>query len=275
MEVLSEHAAERLATTLQFPRDAVLGFLGEPNEARPYVLTVEVLDAVRPGQLGINSWLPDEVVNTYVLRLKQVHAAAVQRDDVVFLGASSFQAVEPGEAAIEGAPADFSTRFMDVQDTRGELRAASFDELRGKTVYAPLCILPDGGRHWALLVFHVPRHVGAAGARVEYLDSCRKAQLPQRVRDIVTLFRMAMHPSAVHVDNRQDAPQQQNGSDCGPFVCAVLRAHFLGLELGSVSQQDMEYWRAHVGNEVLAYVSNAGAGAAAGAAAAAGEVVAL
>ena len=45
-----------------------------------------------------------------------------------------------------------------------------------------------------------------------------------------------------------DLPRQQNGVDCGPFVCAFAECYFRGVRPSSAvfSQRDMQYWRRRV-----------------------------
>jgi sentrin-specific protease 8 len=74
---------------------------------------------------------------------------------------------------------------------------------------------PEGGSHWSLLL------VSAIDGVAFHYDSLGGANYKEARDATDKLSRILGQPLRFH--NIEDCPQQENGSDCGVFVCILMR----------------------------------------------------
>ena len=162
------------------------------------LLTHEDVDTLRH-----NDWLTDNVISFWEEYLEhEVLAQAKHRDThVVLLRPSmSFLLVQTADpVTLKDALPNFdraSHVFLPITDNHDVTRA-------------------EGGSHWSLLLVSV--HDGVA-FHYDSLASANQADARRVTSKLSTLLgqRLAFH-------DLQDTPQQENGSDCGVFVCAIMK----------------------------------------------------
>lgn len=182
---------------------------------KPYLSYYDTCLTVEDVKMLKHDWLTDNNIAFWEEYLEREVLARYPQAHIVLLRPSMTFILmkQPDARAVRGALPDFSNVthvFLPINDNRNVSVA-------------------EGGTHWSLLLVSV-----IDGLAFHY-DSLGTSNIDEAAS--------ATHKFAVILDrplrfiHLQDSPQQQNGSDCGVFVCLLMR-HLLIKRLLSVNAHE-------------------------------------
>lgn len=185
---ISRHFGETLA-----PEDPYLSY----HDVR---LTREDVDTIK------NDWLTDNAIAFWEEYLEHEKLKAYPKARIVLLRPSmSFLLLKtPDPLSLKSALPDFSNTthiFLPVNDCRA-------------------VDVAEGGSHWSLLLVSV-----IDGVAFHY-DSMYPANADEAKLSAHRISQLLGKP--LKFMNLNDSPQQENGSDCGVFVCLLMQHLLLG-----------------------------------------------
>jgi sentrin-specific protease 8 len=160
------------------------------------LLTREDVDTLRH-----NDWLTDNVISFWEEWLEREHLSKHLNAAIVLLRPSMcFLLVQTADpSSLKGALPDFSKTthiFLPINDCHDPTR-------------------PEGGSHWSLLLVSIKDGVAF---HYDSLASANESDARRVAAKLATLLNMRLT-----FRDLDDSPQQENGSDCGVFVCSVMR----------------------------------------------------
>lgn len=158
-------------------------------------LTREDVDTLK------NDWLTDNMIAFWQEYLENEYLKKYPSSNIVLLRPSmSFMLrMQPDPAALRSALPNFARTthiFLPINDNRNVSQA-------------------EGGSHWSLLLVSV-----IDGVAFHY-DSLSASNFEEARMTTHKMAQLLGRPLSFL--NLQDSPQQQNGSDCGVYVCIIMR----------------------------------------------------
>ncbi|OJD31067.1 ulp1 protease family protein [Diplodia corticola] len=194
---VSRHFGENLA-----PDDAILSYY----DIR---LTKEDIDCIKC------DWLTDNAIAFWEEWLEHEHLSAYPKANISLLRPSmSFMMIQtPDPLTLKEALPNFSRTthiFLPINDCRNVMEA-------------------EGGSHWSLLLVSV-----VDGVAFHYDSLCESNDQEARV---ATQKMATLLGRSLRFISMDDCPQQENGSDCGVFVCLLMRYLLLNRLLRADSKE--------------------------------------
>ncbi|CAH2054740.1 unnamed protein product [Thlaspi arvense] len=196
-------------------------------------ITGETLRCLKPGQ-----WLNDEVINLYLVLLKEREA----REPKKFLKCHFFNTffftklVNSGTGYNYGAVRRWTS-----------MKKLGYHLIDCDKIFIPIHM----NIHWTLAVINIKDR------KFQYLDSFKGRE--PRILDTLARYFVdeVRDKSEVEVDVSQwrqefvqDLPEQRNGFDCGMFMLKYLDFYSRGLDL-CFTQEQMPYFRVRTAKEIL------------------------
>ncbi|KAI6785461.1 NEDD8-specific protease-like protein [Emericellopsis cladophorae] len=197
-------------------RDRIVRHFGHSlSPEKPYLSYYDVLLTLEDVKSLKNDWLTDNNIAFWEEYLERETLPKFPQARIVLLRPSmTFLLMkEPDQRAIRAALPDFSKVthiFMPINDNRNVSVA-------------------EGGSHWSLLV------VSALDGKAFHYDSLGGANYHEA--KLATTKMSHILKRRLDFENLRDAPQQENGSDCGVFVCIIMR-HLLVKRLLSANARE-------------------------------------
>lgn len=177
-----------------------------------------------------SGWLNDEIVNAYMALILQRAKTDDPEGKYHAFNSNFYQ--------------NFTTKGYDSVKrwaSRAKINGANLLKLRH--VFIPIC----KGNHWTLLV------ISPANREIEYFDS-----LGGSARKVTTVARdwLRAELGALYVDREWEipdssSPRQNNGSDCGVFVCTTARLITAGINPMAYGAKDIPDQRRRMVAELL------------------------
>ncbi|KAG2272685.1 hypothetical protein Bca4012_085749 [Brassica carinata] len=196
-------------------------------------ITGEKLRCLKPGQ-----WLNDEVINLYLVLLKEREA----RDPNKFLKCHFFNTFFFTKLVHSGTGYNYSAvrRWTSV-------KKLDYHLIDCDKIFIPIHM----NIHWTLAVINIKDR------KFQYLDSF-KGREPRILDAMARYFADEVRDkSGVEVDVSQwrqefvqDLPEQSNGFDCGMFMIKYIDFYSRGLDL-CFTQEQMSYFRVRTAKEIL------------------------
>jgi len=157
-----------------------------------------------------DDWLTDNVISFWQEYLEHEYISKLARIKVTLL--------RPTMAFM----------LMQVQDTEG-IRSALPDMDKSTHIFLPINNSTDpeeaeGGTHWSLLLVSLRDNVAF---HYDSMDPSNRDSARHAARQ---LGKFLQREDAINFVNIEDAPQQTNSSDCGVFVCLLMK-HLLVTKL--------------------------------------------
>ncbi|KAF4126972.1 sentrin-specific protease 8 [Geosmithia morbida] len=182
---------------------------------KPYLSYYDVLLTLEDVKSLKNDWLTDNNIAFWEEYLEHETLPRFPQARIVLLRPSmTFLLMrESDQRLIRSALPDFSKTthiFLPINDNRNVSMA-------------------EGGSHWSLLV------VSALDGRAFHYDSMGGANTSEA--KLATARMQNVLRRRLEFENLRDTPQQENGSDCGVFVCIIMR-HLLVKRLLSANARE-------------------------------------
>ncbi|KAF8094639.1 hypothetical protein N665_0358s0021 [Sinapis alba] len=203
------------------------------HESSNIDITVEKLRCLKPGQ-----WLNDEVINLYLVLLKEREA----REPKKFIKCHFFNTffftklVHSGTGYNYGAVRRWTS-----------MKKLGYHLIDCDKIFIPIHM----NIHWTLAVINIKER------KFQYLDSF-KGREPRILDALARYFADEVRDkNEVDVDVSQwrqefvqDLPEQRNGFDCGMFMLKYMDFYSRGLDL-CFTQEHMPYFRVRTAKEIL------------------------
>ena len=238
---------QRLQAPLDFQaRQKVLGKLEEVVGENDDVVANAFKVGLKQGDfltLREGGWVNDEVINFYIQLLKERDTALCSKLD--FRRPSHyFTSLFISKLLNLGPKGSGIYEYPGVRAWTKKVDVFAMDML-----FIPINI---ENSHWTLVVVNVQK------CEIHYYDSLNRSEdkyleavqrwLHDEAKDKDKSYNAALWK---HYSRESSVPQQQNGFDCGVFLCVCAEYLTEGLPLQCYSQSDMGHYRLKIGYAIL------------------------